>query len=320
MFKTIIICGPTAVGKTDFAVKIAPQLNGEIISADSRQAYRGLDVGTGKDISPTAPFVSVETLGDYSLGYYPLKSTKIWLYDLVLPTQPISVALYYAAWQATAARLISQSLMPITVGGTGFYLQNLLHPAPSLAVPPNYRLRHRLGKLTLQTLQQELMHVNPSRWKQMNQSDRANPRRLIRAIEVGQAPPTAKPASDNYDVLCLGLIASSECLCTRIKARVYKRLEQGFENEVIRLRGQYPAFSTLVSGQTLGYQQWNAYLDGRITREAAIEQWITAETQYMKRQLTWFKKQPKIHWFDIESHNWYAQATTTINQWIRYGN
>lgn len=263
MKKILIICGPTATGKTKLAASLAKKFSGEIISADSRQVYQGMDIVTGKD-KP--------------------KGVKIHGLDLVKPDEEFSVAHFVKYARA----LINQISFPIIVGGTGLYLNSLINPPKTLSIKPNWELRKKLEKKSIEQLQQQLKKINPLKFAQMNHSDQQNPRRLIRAIEVnlqGQSLQVPNLQAE-YDVFWLGLTADNTTLPERIEARVKQRIKAGAVKEWQQLKNKYP--SNLPSMSAIGYRQL-----------PDIAAWIKAEQQYSRRQLTWFQANPDIHWLDI---------------------
>jgi len=263
MKKILIICGPTATGKTKLAVQLAQKFSGEIISADSRQVYKGMDIVTGKD-RPTG--------------------VKIYGLDLVRPDEEFSVAHFVKFARA----LINQISLPIIVGGTGLYLDSLINPPQTLSVKPNWKLRKKLEIKSIRELQNQLKKLDARRWRSMNHSDQQNPRRLIRAIEVnlqGQSLQVPNLQAE-FDVLWIGLTAKKEILDQRIAKRVKARVRAGAVKEWQQLKKKYRL--NLPSMSALGYRQL-----------PDIAKWIKAEQQYSRRQLVWFKKNSHIHWFDI---------------------
>lgn len=296
----LVIGGATATGKTDLAARWAEEFNGELISADSRQVYKGMNIGTGKDRP---------------------RGVKIWGYDLVNPNEDFSVADWVNFAWPVIKRLWAKSKLPIVVGGTGLYLKSLVELPNSLGVPPNKKLRRELGNLGIRQLQEKLNRVAPERFRQMNWSDRNNPRRLIRAIEVAnyhlRGVHTATSEVKNPRGACdlntvwIGLTAERRVLEDRIKQRVEKRAKGGITTEVKRLMREYADWSKQAFSAT-GYREWRDYIEGKISREQAIEKWQRAEIQYMRRQLTWFKKMRQLTWFDIGEKNWENQ----VKQWI----
>jgi len=266
MKKVLIICGPTATGKTKLAVTLAKKFSGEIISADSRQVYQGMDIVTGKD-KP--------------------KGVKIHGLDLVKPDEEFSVA-HFVKY---AHSLINQIRFPIIVGGTGLYLDSLINPPKTLSVKPNWELRKKLEIKSIRELQNQLKKLDPHRWRSMNRSDQQNPRRLIRAIEVnlqGQSLqlPSERTDLNKFDVLWIGLTAKKEILDQLIVKRVKARVKAGAVKEWQKLKIKYKQNLPSMSG--IGYREL-----------PDINRWIKAEQQYSRRQLTWFKKNANIHWFDI---------------------
>ncbi|MCG2692241.1 tRNA (adenosine(37)-N6)-dimethylallyltransferase MiaA [Microgenomates group bacterium] len=262
----LIICGPTATGKTKLAASLAKKFSGEIISADSRQVYRGMDIVTGKDRP---------------------KGVKIYGYDLVKPDEEFSVA-HFVKY---AHSLINQIRFPIIVGGTGLYLDSLINPPKTLSVKPNWELRKKLEIKSIRELQNQLKKLDPHRWRSMNRSDQQNPRRLIRAIEVnlqGQSLqlPSERTDLNKFDVLWIGLTAKKEILDQLIVKRVKARVKAGAVKEWQKLKIKYKQNLPSMSG--IGYREL-----------PDINRWIKAEQQYSRRQLTWFKKNANIHWFDI---------------------
>ncbi|PIS09472.1 tRNA (adenosine(37)-N6)-dimethylallyltransferase MiaA, partial [Candidatus Beckwithbacteria bacterium CG10_big_fil_rev_8_21_14_0_10_34_10] len=213
MKRLLIITGPTASGKTKLGVRLAQMFNGELISADSRQVYKLMDIGTGKDLPLPVP---------------------IWGLDLVKPDQEFSVADWFKVAQKKIFELWKKDKLPIIVGGTGFYLKALINGFDSLGVEPDYKLRRRLEKMSLGELQEKLSQVYSQRYEEMNQSDKNNPRRLIRAIEVVQ---TLKKKSGFKSIkadklLLIGLKAQKKYLYQKIDQRVEKRIRAGSEKEV----------------------------------------------------------------------------------------
>lgn len=279
MNKILIICGPTATGKTKLAAKLAKKFNGVLISADSRQVYQDMDIVTGK-VRP--------------------QGVKIYGYDLVKPDENFSVAHFVKFAQPLIGEFLSKNQLPIIVGGTGLYLNALANPFETLNLPPNQALRKKLTKKTIGQLQKALIKLAPARFHQMNHSDQLNPRRLIRAIEVS---PFFKNQThqENLDIFWLGLTAPKAILDQRIKDNIQQRLKAGAGWEINRLRSQYD--SHLPSMSAIGYQQF-----------PDIDHWIQAEQQYARRQLTWFKVNSAIHWVDI-TQSYLVKVVKLIKTW-----
>lgn len=316
----IIIYGPTATGKTNLALRLAAKLKTNILSADSRQVYQGLNIGTGKDIPASfkARHLS-QTFAFQPITVYSHQNTTIYGLDIVPPDHDFSAGEYYA-YAKKIIPLISPKPL-IIVGGTGFYLKSLLNPPPTLLIPPNPTLRLQITSSKLETLQSMLKRANKIRFNKMNKSDQSNPRRIIRALEVesfiqtGKSTRVAKPLISHYFqiYLDLPLIKQKENITQRVNARVHSL----FDHEVRRLARSYdfslPAFSAT------GYQIWHEYLQGNITKPEATTRWMTIENKYAKRQKVWFKKYlpatpinphsaKALSEVESEVINWYSKA------------
>jgi tRNA dimethylallyltransferase len=295
MNKLLIICGPTATGKTALAVTLAKKFNGELISADSRQVYRGMDIGTGKDTES-------------------LQGIPIWMYDVADPDEPFNSSLYQEKANACIADILKRNKLPIVVGGSGLYVNAILHPL-TISVEPNERLRKKLESYTKKELQKKLFKVGREYWESMNHSDRENPRRLIRKIEIAMGK-KKKPVEkkNSYDVLKIGLTGDNKTLYARIDERVEKRVLQGMVQEIRTLSDKgYPWNLASMSG--LGYRQWEAYFDGTKTKETVIQKWKFDEHGYARRQMTWFRKDKDIHWFDITKKEKEAEIESLVASW-----
>ncbi|MEK7622665.1 MAG: tRNA (adenosine(37)-N6)-dimethylallyltransferase MiaA [Patescibacteria group bacterium] len=265
MTKILIICGPTATGKTVLAAKLVKKFKGELISADSRQVYQGMDIVTGKDRP---------------------KGVKIHGLDLVKPDEDFSVA-HFVNYATTLINQISlKKKLPIIVGGTGLYLNSLINPPQTLSVKPNWQLRKKLESYSILQLIKLLIKLNPKKFNSLNHSDQNNPRRLIRAIEVSQSLQGPTLQVKKYDSLWVGLRADQAILDQHIAERVKARVKAGAITEWQQLKQKYASALPSMSG--IGYRQL-----------PDVNAWIKAEQQYCRRQLTWFKPNPAIHWFDI---------------------
>ena len=187
-FTMLVIYGPTATGKTALALGLAKKYNGELISADSRQVYKNLDIGTGK--------VAFTTKVQKHPGYWIVDGIRINGFDLVNPQESFSAADFIKFASASANKIVSSKKLPIIVGGTGFYIKAFLGGIGTAGIPADKKLRLKLEKLSVAALQQKLQEVNLQKFKSMNKSDQANPRRLIRAIEIS----VSRPNTTNYQL------------------------------------------------------------------------------------------------------------------------
>jgi tRNA dimethylallyltransferase len=331
MNKLLVVCGPTATGKTALAIKLAKRFAGELVNADSRQVYRGMDIGTGKDLPASSKFkVQSSKLGikreEYQVGYYLISGVPIWLLDVVWPDYRFSVADYIRVATPVVKDIWQRKKLPILVGGTGFYLQGLLEGVGTAGIVPDWSLRNRLEKLTVAQLQEQAGRISPDRFNRMNQSDQHNPRRLIRAVEVASI---GKENSEfekvgglsllKEQVFWLGLTAPLESLDQKIIQRIEKRLELGLKEEIEKLLKRFD-FDNSVLGETIAYRQWREYFQAPLAQRNQIladvvGRWERAERQYARRQITWFKKNKQINWFSVDKIGWLPMVVKEVNQW-----
>jgi tRNA dimethylallyltransferase len=317
MAKLLVICGPTATGKTSLALRLAEKFGGEIVSADSRQVYRGMDIGTGKDISPNAKWQMPDAKFGRDVGFYEDKGIKIWGYDLVGPLEEFSVAHYLGFAQKIIDGILRRKMLPVLVGGTGLYIKAVADGIQTANYPRNQTLRRSLEGKSPKILFELLASLDPLRSDSMNISDRKNPRRLIRAIEVAQHKFKDDVSINKVralDLLFIGLTAPKEFLNKRIEQRVKERLKKGFENEVWILLQKGISFNHQ-SMQSLGYRQWKDLLLGKSKRDEVIREWIKNEYNYAKRQMTWFKKDKRIVWFDISKKDYAKNIEKLVQEW-----
>jgi tRNA dimethylallyltransferase len=313
----LIICGPTAVGKTQLALKLAARYQGELLAADSRQVYRYLDIATNKDLpSGSQALNSSLTVGSRRVPYYSIDGIKLWGYDLAGPDEWFSVAEYSQTAHQIIREIHRHNHLPIIVGGTGFYLKAITNPPATMAIPPNPVLRQQLETLTVQQLQTSLKAVNPEKFNRMNPSDSNNPRRLVRALEIagysGSHPQPITSTIPQYRALWLGLTAGVPLLKQRIKHRLETRANDLLTAEINRLT-ELGIDLSATAATSIGYRQWQDYLKGKISREEAKTAWYLAEIHYLQRQVTWFKKQPQIKWFDINSLDFNHQIESVMD-------
>ncbi len=312
MQKLLVILGPTAVGKTGLGLNLAKKLDGELIACDSRQVYQGLDVGTGK----------VPDQYDHlkkSKGYWQINGIKIWLYDVTYPTKQYNVAQYTKDAKKVMADIIKRGKLPIVVGGTGLYLKALVNGLSNLQIPVNKSLRRKLEQLPLKKLQEKLANLSPAKWQDLNNSEKNNSRRLIRHIELFNMSPDInksleKLPSRNYNILIVGLTAPRPYLNQSIDDRVLIWLDQGIIKEVKSLISQGVSLKKL---RQLGleYAVLADYLIGHIKKEDLKSLMQTKIHQYAKRQLTWFKREKSVFWFDVSKANWQSKVVKIASDW-----
>jgi len=313
MNNLLVICGPTATGKTSLGIKLAKKYKGEIVSADSRQVYRGMDIITGKDIKDGKWEMSREM----GLGRWAVDEVPVWLLDLVNPDQKFNVADYYELAWKVIPDIWERGKLPIIVGGTGFYIKALLEGIGTMGVEPDWELRKKMQSFKVSELQKILMELDPGRSRRMNESDRKNPRRLVRSIEVAKNRESLianRESSKIFDSLIIGLMAANEVLYQRIDKRVEERVRMGAEEEVRKLLSDGYNWENSVMGVTLGYREWQGYFEKKESKEEVIKKWQFAEHDYAGRQMTWFRKMTQINWFSIES-NFKEEVEKKVETW-----
>jgi len=360
MNKLLVICGPTAVGKTGLGIKLAKKFGGEIVSADSRQVYKYMDIGTGKELpvnpkfeipaqfylSPSGSirtrleeqFLAGRQNSRLQIGYYLINKVKVWLLDVVEPDYRFSVADYVRCaelvikdiWKRGRSRH-KVSGLPILVGGTGFHIKALVDGIGTMGIKQDWELREKLTSCRVNELTSLLKKLDPERWEGMNESDRKNPRRLVRAIEIALsdeeiATLRTPEGTENTekDVLTIGLMAPNEILYERIDKRVEERVKQGIIDEIKGLLKMGYSWENSALGQTIGYKEWKdcfagsrfKVLGSSLKREV-IQRWKYNEHGYARRQMTWFKKalrQAQGHWFDISEKGWENEVENLVEK------
>lgn len=317
MDKVICVVGPTAVGKTALAFKLAKKFNGELVNADSVQVYKGLDIISGKDISNDLPFTFLKELSisDLTVGYFNVDSTPIYLLDVVSPISSFSVAQFQSLGEKVISHIISKGKTPIIVGGTGLYIKSLIDGIPTKDISFDQNLRYKLERLSVEELQKIL---SVKKLSSMNESDIKNKRRLMRAIEIEQSGPVPilpKPAQ-GISVIQVGLSSNREQLKQRISKRVDERIKNGALNEAKKLFHIYEKLSPQVKNAN-GYKQLFAFLKDEITLDEAIERWKISEYQLSKNQMTWFKKDKRVEWFDVENENYKVELNIRLSKLSR---
>jgi tRNA dimethylallyltransferase len=269
--KVIVVAGPTASGKSDFAVELAQKENGEIISADSRQIYKGLDIGTGK------------------ITQEEMKGVPHHMLDVVDAGSGFSVAEYARLARPILEDILARGKTPVICGGTGQYIDALIYDVKVPAVPPNQTLREELEKKDVDELFAELAEKDPYR---ADAIDRYNKVRLIRALEIanelGSVPPLHEPKL-LYETEFYLMHPSRELIRERITKRLEKRLAQGMVDEVKWVMDQ-GYHSDTMKRFGLEYEIIGKFLEGKISEEEMKMEIINKSMQYAKRQDTWNKK------------------------------
>lgn len=275
--KIIVIVGPTASGKSGLGIFLAKKYGGEIISADSRQVYKGMDIGTGKITKKEQELV------------------KHYLLDVASPKRVFTVSDFKKLGEKAIKEILNKNKIPFIVGGAGFYVDALIKDSSLPEVPPNKKLRSKLEKILAENLYEKLKKLDSKRAKAI---DKHNKRRLIRALEIIEA--TGKPVSklkefSKYEVLYIGINPPKSVLEKRIKLRLEKRLGQRMIREVKNLLAQGVSKKRL-HDFGLEYRWIGEYLSGKINYTEMRDGLLRDIVKYSKRQITWFKKNKEIHW------------------------
>lgn len=282
--KLICIIGPTASGKTGLSLHLAKKFNGYIISADSRQIYTGMDIGTAKATAEERAQV------------------PHFLIDITTPDQPLALnEIQKRIFEIIQTRQQTHpDQIPFLVGGTGLYINSVVDNWILPAGKPQTEQRDVWEQQSLETLVKQLMKLDPQAARLI---DLKNKRRVIRAIEIAQANDgldsvLKKRGPAMFNVLLLGLRPETSMLDQRINLRVDQQIKDGLVTEVQKLAERYPWNLPAMSG--IGYKEIGAYLQGKIDLPEAINQIKLHTRQYARRQMTWFKRDKRIHWIQPE--------------------
>ncbi|HOB20931.1 MAG TPA: tRNA (adenosine(37)-N6)-dimethylallyltransferase MiaA [Candidatus Atribacteria bacterium] len=287
----VIITGPTAVGKTDLAIRTALELNSEIVSADSMQIYRYMNIGTAKPSLEERQGIAHHMI------------------DIVDPDEEYSVARYQVEARETIEQIYRKGKIPILTGGTGLYINSVIMPMDftEAAEDPQYREELRLlaAEKGNEYVHQMLVNIDPETAAKLHPNDI---RRVIRALEVFYL--TGRRMSDyrqdfaniesQYDIVYLGLNMNRDDLYERINKRVDKMIDSGLLDEVRNLM-EMGYTKNLISMQGLGYKEMIRYLEGQCTLDESIEVLKRDTRRYAKRQLTWFRRDKRIEWLDLDN-------------------
>lgn len=301
----ISVVGPTATGKTSLALKIArglvehSKITGvDLISADSKQVYKGLEILTGADVPPGFQQSQATQAGYHFFAQDPLKLHGV---SIIKPFDEWSVAHFRQFGQEIIGQAKKNNRAVIVVGGTGLYHRHLFSSDDRLDISPNIKLRAELADSTLEEMQQRLKALNNERFQQMNNSDRNNPRRLIRAIEITLAEKNQEPVETSWaDVTeirnqVIGVQDDLTIIEDRIAKRVADRFAGGAVQEVSALLGKFETQPNAPVFATLGFNEVADYLSRKTDAELCQQMWALHEFQYAKRQLTWWKNEA-VNW------------------------
>ena len=293
--KVIVICGPTASGKTALSIELAKQIHGEIVSCDSMQIYKDMNIGTAK---PTPE--EMQGIKHYLIGY-------------VSPEQRYSVADYKADAKKAIKEIIKKGKMPIVVGGTGLYLDSLIYEIgyQDIQLDEEYRkkLEEEVEEKGLEALYERAKQIDATAIEKISPNDK---KRILRILEIYHATGKTKTEQEiesrkkevEYDYKVYALDWDRQTLYDRINKRVDMMIEQGLIEEVKQILDKYDTFPTAMQG--LGYKEVVEYLEKKLTKEEMIEKIKMETRRYAKRQLTWFRKNKQTIWLnaadDIQSN------------------
>lgn len=286
----ICVVGPTASGKSELAVKLAKRHGGEIISADSRQIYKGMDIGSGK--------VAGKWVAKNGKKVFVYNSVPHYLIDEASPRTQYSVAKFQGKAKKILEDISKRGKVAIICGGTAQWVDAIALQQALPVVPPDFKLRRQLGKLTTEQMFVMLKKLDSARASNI---DPKNPRRLIRALEIVMStgkpvPKLSEPAETQFEVLWVGLNPDSETLELKIKKRLGERLKQGMVKEVEKLHKAGLTWKKLESFG-LEYKYCALFLQDKLTKEEMVSQLAIAIRQYAKRQMTWWKRNKNIRWY-----------------------
>ena len=285
--KVIVICGPTASGKTALSIELAKKINGEIVSADSMQIYKDMDIGTAKP--------SIEEM----------QYIKHYLLDFVSPDERYSVAQYKKDAKNAIKEIIAKGKTPIIVGGTGLYVDSLIYEIEynDIELDENYRkeLEYLIDIKGLEELYKKAVEIDPVAMEKISQNDK---KRIMRILEIYKATGKTKTEQEiesrknpvEYDYKVFVINWDREKLYQRINKRVDIMVEQGLIKEVENIVKKYNKFPTAMQG--LGYKEIVQYIEGNCTKDEMIEKIKMETRRYAKRQLTWFRKNKQTIWLE----------------------
>ena len=288
--KVIAICGPTASGKTALSIELAKKINGEIISCDSMQIYKYMNIGTAKPDTQE------------------MQGIKHYLLDIVEPNERYSVADYKRDAKKAIKEIIEKGKVPIIVGGTGLYLDSLIYEIEyqNIEFDEEYRkkLEKQVEEIGLETLYEEAKKIDPEAIEKISSNDK---KRILRILEIYHATGKNKTEQEKesrkkeveYDYRVFAINWDREVLYDRINKRVDIMIEQGLIEEVKEILKKYDEFPTAMQG--LGYKEVVQYLKGEYTKEEMIEKLKMETRRYAKRQLTWLRKNKQTIWLDGEN-------------------
>jgi len=317
-YMMLVIFGPTVSGKTSLAITLAKKFNGEIISADSRQIYKSLDIGTGK-----IPFESKFEKHD---NYWIVDGIKINGFDILDPQKSFSSADFKNFASPIINNLQDQNILPVVAGGSGFYIKTLLSNYSTFGILQNPKLRKELEKKSAGELYDELLKINKIKALSLNDSDKKNPRRLIRAIEVTSYQSIPKNPTTNHqpfilpkegpttNILMIGLNAPNSYLFGKADDWLDLRLKKGLIEEVDALLTQ-KITSAWLDSLGLEYRWISRYLLNKIDKDTAIERLKGDIHSLIRRQKTYFSQFKDINIYDVSRKGWERDLENEVTAW-----
>lgn len=295
----VAVVGPTACGKSDWGIALAHAFGGEVISADSRQVYRGLDLGTGK----------VE--GHFEGARLISEGIAHWLLDVADPRDVFTAAEYQMLAYDAVADIAGRGALPIVVGGTGLYVRAVLDGLVMPSVPPDPALRQALEGQDAAALRQRLLALDPDAGAAV---DLNNPRRMVRAIEVATAAgPVASArgtAAVPFRTLTLGVAIERPLLLQRLERRLRQRLQAGMLDEARRLLDEGLTHERM-EDLGLEYRYMSRHLRGELSYEAMVDELNRAIARFARRQATWFRKHGPVRWVGTVE-----EAKAAVAEWV----
>ncbi|MBQ9658131.1 MAG: tRNA (adenosine(37)-N6)-dimethylallyltransferase MiaA [Clostridia bacterium] len=295
--KVIVICGPTASGKTALSIELAKKINGEIVSADSMQIYKDMDIGTAKPTSEE------------------MQGIKHYLLDFVSPNERYSVADFKKEAKKAINEIINKGKTPIVVGGTGLYVDSLIYEIEYKEIEFDEQYRAKLEKIAeqegLEKLYKKAIEIDSLAMEKISPNDK---KRIMRVLEIYHATGKNKTEQEkesrrepDFDYKVFAIDMDRQVLYNRINLRVDIMLENGLIEEVKILKEKYNKFPTAMQG--LGYKEVVEYLENKITYQEMVEKIKQETRRYAKRQLTWFRKNKQTIWIDA-----YKSMEERVNQ------
>ncbi len=287
--KVVVICGPTASGKTALSIELAKKIGGEIVSCDSMQIYKDMNIGTAKPTSNE------------------MQGIKHYLIDFISPDKRYSVADYKLDAKKAIKKILNKGKVPIVVGGTGLYIDSLIYEIEYPTIEFDEKYREKLEKIAdkdgLEKLYDKAKEIDGEAIKKISKNDR---KRILRVLEIYHATGKNKTQQEKesrkkeveYDYKVYALDWTRDILYARINKRVDIMIEQGLIDEVKNIYQKYKKFPTAMQG--LGYKEVVEYLDNKITKDEMIEKIKQETRRYAKRQITWFRKNKQTIWLDAQ--------------------